>query len=293
MFRRIAAFIELSRPHFLSLTFLPYLLGVMVARQSRPDLDGGLLWGGLVVQLLVQLSTAYLNDYWDIPTDRINTRRTLLTGGSGILAQGIIPPRAALIAAGVCQGGAVLLAALIGIPPVGWLLLVAAIGTATFYSAPPLRLAWRGFGELTTGLTAALLVPMWACAMQTGTVSPDLLRVSVPLTCFITAMMLGIAAPDTEADRQVGKRTLAVRAGDRQIARVYAVLVGAGYAASLLLFPPAALIGVLASVPLALWAWAGLRAVPTGGLRLLVMVLRTMLVPGAVLAGLILAAWAG
>jgi 1,4-dihydroxy-2-naphthoate octaprenyltransferase len=220
-------------------------------------------------QLLVQLSTAYLNDYGDIPTDRINTRRTLLTGGSGVLAAGVIPPRAALIAAFACQGAAVILAALVGIPAVSWPLLVVAIGTAIFYTSPPLRLAWRGLGEVTTGLTAALLVPLWAYSLQTGSLgSPDLLRVSLPLLLFITAMMLGIAAPDVAADRQVGKRTLAVRIGESRIAPVYAVLVGAA-ADGLLLFP-AALIGVLAAAA-ALWAWSAADD-PGGGWRLLLMV---------------------
>lgn len=291
--RRIAAFVELSRPYFLALTLLPYLLGVIAAWRERPVLDDSLLWWGLIIQLLVQLSTAYLNDYWDIPTDRINTRRTLLTGGSGVLASGLIPPRAALIAAGVCQGAAVVLSALAGIPPVGWLLLLVAIGTAICYSTPPLRLAWRGLGESATGVTAALLVPLWACALQTGSLSSDLLRVSPPLLLFVTAMMLGIAAPDMEADRQVNKRTLAVRVGEGRIAALYAGLVGAGYATALLVFPPLALIGALASLPLALWAWYGLQAIPAGGWRLLLMVLRTMLVPGVVLVGLILAALAG
>ena len=69
---RILAFLRLSRPHFLLFSMLPYLLGVLAAWRDGVALDPRLAWVGLAAQLLIQLSTAYINDYFDLPTDRVN-----------------------------------------------------------------------------------------------------------------------------------------------------------------------------------------------------------------------------
>lgn len=114
---RIPAFIRLSRFHFLPLPLLTYALGLALADRDRGGLDGGRLLAGAGIELLAQLSVAYFNDYWDRPTDAINTRRTLLSGGSGELTTGALPPWIALVAGIVCQGGAVLGARWPGCPP--------------------------------------------------------------------------------------------------------------------------------------------------------------------------------
>lgn len=284
MMRRVAAFIRLSRFYFLPMPALTYLIGVAAARRVRPDLDARLLIAGLAIELLVQLSVSYTNDYWDMPTDRINTRRTLLTGGSGELTTGLLPPWIALVAAGVCQGSALLLAAWARIPAISWVLLAIALFAATFYTAPPLRLSWRGLGEITTALVGALVVPAWAYSLQTSAVSDELLLLTLPLVPFVLTVFLAIAAPDIDADRRAGKRTLAVRASEERVSALYAGLLALAYLAALVLWrdrlPSLALAAVLLSAPLGVWAWRGLRApLPPDRLSLTLMVMRAALVP--------------
>jgi len=281
---QLAAFIRLSRLYFLPMPVLTYLIGLAAAQHEREMLNVRMLWAGLGIELLVQLSVAYLNDYWDIPTDRINTRRTLLSGGSGELTTGVLSPRVALIAGITCQISAALLAFWIGIPDISWPILVLALAAAFFYTAPPLRLAWRGLGELTTSSVAALGVPMWAYSLQTGRLNSDLLILGLPLMLFIMSLFVAIATPDYDADRRVGKHTLPVIVGQRRIASLYAGLLALAYIASILLWPmrvPAAvLIGLAASVPLALWAWRGLHTPSHAGtLALTWMIFRAGLLP--------------
>jgi 1,4-dihydroxy-2-naphthoate octaprenyltransferase len=289
--QQIAAFIRLSRFHFLPLPMLMYAVGVAVAQHDHPALDDRLLVSGLIIELLVQLSTAYINDYWDRPTDRINTRRTLLSGGSGELTTGLLPPAIAWIAAGLCQGLALLLAIRTGLPLVSWLLLVTALGAAIFYTTPPLKLGWRGAGELATALVSALLVPQWAYSLQTGRLSGEVLRLGLPVLPFVMSVFVVIATPDVEADSQVGKRTLPVRLGEDRIAALYAGLLALGYLASLGLWigqvPARTLILTGASLPLGVWAWAGLRRpLSTQRIMLLVMIVRAGLIPLIVIAAL-------
>jgi len=91
--RQFSAFIRLSRLHFLAMPVLCYTLGITMALNERGSLHQRRLVMGLIIELLAQLSVAYLNDYWDMPTDRINTRRTLLSGGSGALTTGVLAPQ--------------------------------------------------------------------------------------------------------------------------------------------------------------------------------------------------------
>lgn len=280
---KIIAFIKLSRAYFLLMSVLPYGIGIGIARQEVDRLDNRLLWMGLAAQLLIQLSVSYLNDYWDIETDRINTRRTLLSGGSGELITGVLPPVVALVAGNGLQVLAFILAMLANISSTSWLVLVLSITITQVYTAPPIKLVYRGLGEITTAILAAFIVPSWAYSLQIGELNGEIFWLGLPLIPFVTAMMLGIATPDIEADRQVDKITLAVLAGEANLARVYLGIVLLGYLLALLILPVMlpvfVLIGVGLSIPLAGWAWAGLRnPIKATNFEWLFMVVRTGLV---------------
>ncbi|HML22926.1 MAG TPA: prenyltransferase [Aggregatilinea sp.] len=295
--RRTAAFIRLSRFHFLPLPLLTYAVGLALANRDRGGLDAGRLLAGAGIELLAQLSAAYFNDYWDRPTDAINTRRTLLSGGSGVLNTGFLPPWIALAAGIACQIGALLGATLAGLPSISWLLLAGALFAALFYTAPPLKLGWRGLGELTTGIVAALIVPQWAYSLQTGHLSLDLFLICLPLLPIVASLFLAIAAPDLPADAQVGKHTLPVIVGEGRIAWLYAGMVSVGVLAALVLWPGrvpsgALALGALIALPLVLLAWHGLRApLSDRPLVLLWMIVRAGLVPLALIVILVLGVW--
>ena len=261
--RRVLAFIRLSRFHFLPLSVLCHAVGLAWVHHEGKTIDDRLLVHGLIIQLLIQLSAAYVNDYWDQPTDRLNQRRTLLSGGSGELTTGTLPPVIALIAAAVCQLTAFAWALVVELPTTSYLILLAVALIAIFYTTPPLKFAWRGLGEFTTAMVAALLVPQWAYSLHTGRISLDLLAVQMPLLPFIMTLFVAIAAPDYDADRQVNKRTLAVIFGMRHVARLYAILTALGYGMAVIFWwgqvPIAVGAAALICLPIAVWAWAGLH----------------------------------
>ena len=262
--KSLAAFVRLSRAHFLPLPMLTYAVGIAFAERDGVVVQPRLLVGGLVIELLIQLSVAYTNDYWDMPTDRINTSRTLLSGGSGELTTGLLPPYAALVAAAVCQVGAVISAVRLGLAATSWVILAGTLALATFYTTPPVKLSWRRLGELTTASVAALIVPQWAYSLQTGHLSGGLFVLCLPLLPTLMALFLVIAAPDYEADRRVGKHTLAVTTGEEGVGALYASLIALGFIACVLIWPgrvAGMTFGVLLlGVPVAVWAWSGLRA---------------------------------
>jgi len=82
-----------------------------------------------------------------------------------------------------------------------------------FYSAPPVRLVSSGYGELTTSIIVANLVPAFAFVLQTGELHRLLAMSTFPLTALHLAMMLAFELPDYANDIKYEKKTLMVRIG--------------------------------------------------------------------------------
>jgi 4-hydroxybenzoate polyprenyltransferase len=74
---KLLLFIRLSRPHFLVGGALMYALGAGVSRYLGTPVNWGWFFLGHVWITLLQLSTHYLNEYFDAPADMRNRNRTL------------------------------------------------------------------------------------------------------------------------------------------------------------------------------------------------------------------------
>ena len=211
---RLLAFVRLSRPLFLYGGFAGVALGAAVAHAAGVRLDlAAYVW----VQALVtsfQLMVHYANDYFDRTADAGGTR-TAWSGGSGVLGSGALAPRIALVAACVCAAlGLVATArfALAGNATVAWLGI--AIGVLAWcYSAPPVRLAARGLGELGATVVVAVLVPLAGYAAFAHRIGEPMNGAVTSTALAMFAMMLCVELPDAGADFGAGKRNLVVRWG--------------------------------------------------------------------------------
>ena len=133
---------------------------------------------------------------------------------------------------GVVALGAALVLAMRA-PELPLLLPIAVVMTtlAWGYSAPPLRLAARGLGEITTAVVVTLCVPLLGYYLQAGELHPRIFAACL-LPCVLQfAMLLAIELPDAAGDAVAGKRTLVVRLGAAAGARMYAALTIAGFGA--------------------------------------------------------------
>jgi len=260
--RAIGAFIKLGRPKFLVGGFVFYGMGAALAVAAGAPFDLSLYaWGQLVVTA-AQLMTHYANDFFDLEADRANRTPTRWSGGSRVLPDGALPPGVALAAALVLGFGAMgaTVALAVRAPDRPLLVPVAVVMTtlAWAYSAPPLRLAARGLGELTTAAVVTLSVPLLGYYLQAGDVHPRIFAACL-LPCLLQfAMLLAIELPDAAGDAIAGKRTLVVRLGAAAGARMYAALTIAGFGALPLLaaggaLPTRVAIAPLALAPIAIW----------------------------------------
>ncbi len=112
---------------------------------------------------------------------------------------------------------------------------LAGVFFALFYSLPPLKFAYRGFGEPVVGFTFGPLITTGTYLVQTHTISPEVVIASIPLG-FIIANVLWINQyPDYEADLRGGKMNGVVRLGKEKGLSIYALLFAMAYASLLLL----------------------------------------------------------
>lgn len=252
-------FLRLGRPLFLVGGLLLHGLGVAVALYDGAPLSvPALLWGQVAVTS-VQIMTHYSNDYFDLPADRANPTPTRWSGGSRILPQGHVSPRAALAAAlgagAVALAAAMVLAVRLQTGPLTLPLLLLALALAWEYSAPPLQLHSTGAGEVAGALLIAGLTPLVGAYLQAGRLSLLPVLAAIPLCLLQFVMLLVIEFPDAQGDAAAGKETLVVRLGGAGAAR----LLLAALALHFLLLPLLALAGLpgLVVAALALYSAPG------------------------------------
>ncbi|MFW5924934.1 MAG: prenyltransferase [Myxococcota bacterium] len=226
--------------------------------------EGPLAWGWLALTVVgvfcfeaAKNASGEIFD-WDSGADSAvsDEERTPFSGGKRVIVDGLLTRRqtawvaAAFYAVGVAAG---LIIVLLREPRVLWLGMIGA-GLAFFYHAPPLKLAYRGLGELAVAIAYGPIIAAGTYLVQRQALGGSILLGSIPLGIAIMAFLWINEFPDRRADEAAGKRTLVVRLGPVWAARAFAGLVALGYLA-LLLLP-------LAGVPRTVWA--GLIGLPHG-----------------------------
>lgn len=267
-------FLRISRPFFLAGSFLLYALGVGIARYLGKNLDWDVILIGLAWIFSMQLAVHYLNEYFDAPADARNPNRTPFSGGSGALGagEGKLPRWVALLAAAVMLTAVAILS--LGLvrterltPPT--VLMMALIFLAGFfYSVPPLRLATSGYGELTTSIVVANLVPAFAFLLLAGEVHRLLAMSTFPLTSLHMAMLLALELPDYASDTKNEKHNLLVRIGWKDGMALHNIFILSAFAllglATLFGFPSSIALPAFVPLPLGLLQIWYMRRIAAG-----------------------------
>jgi 1,4-dihydroxy-2-naphthoate octaprenyltransferase len=255
--------VRLSRPLFLLGAVLVYALGAGIARYLGVEIDWAIYLLGQTWVTLLQLSTHYLNEYFDAPADAANPNRTPFSGGSGVIGPGKLQRSTALVLAVGCLTVVASLTVLLirqgTMSPTTLFVMVLIFLGAFFYSVPPVRLASTGYGELTTSILVANLLPALAFLLQTGELHRLLAMSTFPLTALHLAMMLAFELPDYINDLKFDKKTLMVRLGWQRGMTLHNALILSAY---LLLA-----LAVSFGLPFAI-AWPSFLTLPIGLLQI-------------------------
>ena len=264
-------FLRLTRPLFLLGAALLYALGVGIARYLGSDINWGMYILGQAWVTALQLSTHYLNEYYNAPADADNPNRTPFSGGSGALGEGRLPRRVALFAGLACLAVVASLSVLIvqsQPSPAAYLIMALAFLGAFFYSAPPVSLESSGYGELTTSILVAYLVPAFAFILQTGELHRLVAVTAFSLTLLHLAMLMAFELPDYATDMKHNKRTLMVRMGWQNGMLLHNVLILLAYVvlglAAMFGLPPFIVLPAFLSLPLGLLQIWQIRRIASG-----------------------------
>lgn len=208
--------LKVARPQFLIVGLALYLLGALAAVVIGVEFSLGRLLIGYLVILAAQLSVHFSNDYFDLASDE-PAGGTLISGGDGVLLQHPeLREPVKWIAIGLIMlslASGVLLMRMYAFS--FWIMGLVAFGNLIGwgYSAPPLRLSYRGLGEVGYTLAAGFLVPATGYLVMRGTLDAGAVFFLIPLALYGLASILSVEIPDMEGDRRSNKRTWVARRG--------------------------------------------------------------------------------
>jgi 1,4-dihydroxy-2-naphthoate octaprenyltransferase len=180
------------------------------------------------------------NDYFDhlSGNDAGNLYFNQFSGGSRVIQEGLIPARKILRAAVTAFVIAFLCGAALWVDRGGWAMPVlgfAGLFGGYLYTAPTIKLAYRGAGEAVVGLTFGPLVTMGTYSVQRFSVTWEAFWCGVPIGILVALILLVNEFPDYEADKAAGKRTLIVRLGRTAGVPLCAALYAAVYGCTIYL----------------------------------------------------------
>ena len=210
--------IKLTRGH-IGIAVLPsFFLGVLFALVLGFSFNLIIFLIGFLIIFLIYASASYINDYYDFEADKHN-RQFGFSGGSGVLQK---YPQLREITRYTAFGFILLslifttILAYISYIPF-WSVGYIAIGVffSWFYSAPPIRLSYRGIGEL-PHFIAGLMNAGWGYMLITGTIDIRLIAFAIPLALHLLNVILIFEIPDKEADIHGGKRNFIVNHGRKK-----------------------------------------------------------------------------
>lgn len=193
---------------FLFAGIFPYLLGQAIAFSFKKSLDWRYFWVGFLGIFLVLIGVELFNEYFDA-----------MAGGDRIFLKESIDIPDYFFALGIFV---FILAFFIGLYlafKTGWpVLLFSFLGFlgAYFYVGPPIKWAYRGWGELVIAFSYGPLMIFGSFYLQTKRIDSILSFTSLICGLILFCLALLNEVPDYYQDKLVGKKNLVVRLGKQK-----------------------------------------------------------------------------
>jgi 1,4-dihydroxy-2-naphthoate polyprenyltransferase len=301
-----AAWIQAARIQFVPPSFIPAMIAAAIAWSRYRVFDS---FAFLMVVIGVTVHHFGLNMLDDVldyrhAVDRAwGDEKNPYTGGSGVLTEGLLTVRELMWGVSVCYGLTIgiwiYLATLKGWP----VFVIGAVGilSSIFYTVPPVKFAYRGFGELGLLVNFGPVLVMGSYYVQRQTFDIEPLVVSLVPGFLMGSMIVINEIPDYEEDRLSGKMNLVAQFGRKAGVVLYqaGLLCAFGILAGAVLFgmaPLPVLLGFLA-LPTALTSVRVLRGNYMDRLKMIpanIAIIKVYLVTGvAVMIGYLIHGMAG
>lgn len=202
---------KMTRPHTLTATFSPVILGTVIAMYEA-KINWLLFIAMMLACLALQIATNLFNEYYDFKRG-LDTAESTGIGG-GIVRHGLKPKNVLTVAFLLY-----ILAAVIGVyicmNSSWWLVAIGLFGMAIgyFYTGGPLPIAYTPFGELFAGLLMGIGFVLISFFIQTNTITMQSVLISIPIGILVGAINMSNNIRDIDEDIKGGRKTLAILLG--------------------------------------------------------------------------------
>jgi len=220
----INIWVQGARPRTLPAAIAPVVVATVLAGSDWKPVQALL---ALIVSLSLQIAVNYSNDY----SDGIRGTDDNRIGPVRLTASGLAPAesvkRAAILSFAAASIAGLALAALSS----WWVILVgvAAIAAAWGYTGGKNPYGYKGLGEMSVFIFFGVVATMGSYYVQTLEINWVSFAASVPMGSLSCALLAINNIRDRAQDLLVGKRTLAVRLGDRGARNLFIALILSAY----------------------------------------------------------------
>ena len=244
-----------ARPRTLAAAIAPVLVATSFAGSDWKPFSAAL---ALLVSLSLQIGVNYANDY----SDGIRGTDDSRIGPIRLTATGLASAKSVKNAAFISFFFAAVAGLVLALQTSWWLIAVGALAIAAAwgYTGGSSPYGYKGLGEISVFLFFGIVATVGSYYVQTEELNLQIFIVAVPMGALACAILAINNLRDRGQDELVGKRTMAVRLGDKGARALYISLLISAHLFALLTFEPFALLTLLAlplSTSLARSVWAG------------------------------------
>ncbi len=217
----------MTRPHTLTATFAPVILGTVVALYVT-EINWLLFFSMLFACLALQIATNLFNEYYDFKRG-LDTAESVGIGG-GIVRHGL-KPKNVLTVAILLYIVAAIIGVYICIATTWWLAVIGLCGMAIgyLYTGGPFPIAYTPFGELFSGLSMGTGFVLISFFIQANTVTIESLLISIPVGILVGAINMSNNIRDIEEDIKGGRKTLPILLGREKSVQFLAIAFFVSY----------------------------------------------------------------
>ena len=258
----LSVWLRVIRVRFLLASVIAVSVGLSLnwwQNSSIDPLDAILIFFGVMA---LHASVDLLNDYWDFKRGiDTKTKRTKMSGGTGVLPEGLLKPSSVyragvvfLIIGSVIGGYFVITDGII----VG-IILGFAILSIYFYST---KIVDSGLGEFFVAVKGSMIV-IGTYYIQSGEITLESILGGIVVGVLSSLVLFIASFPDHDADKSKGRKSLVIAVGKEKAAKLFWIFPLLSYSTIIIgvatnFFPLVSLITLL-TIPLMIKSGLGLR----------------------------------
>lgn len=214
------AWVKAVRVKFLTASIVAVTAGLSISVKRTGLFDPITATATYLGVIALHASVDLLNDYFDYKSGiDLVTTRTPLSGGTGVLPEGLLSPKSVYKAGLFSLGLGSLIGIYLAITKGIIILVILAFAAVSVYFYSTKLVNW-GLGEFFLALKGTLIV-LGTYFVQTRTLAFEALYVGVILGTLSASVLFINQFPDHDADKSKGRYNLVVRLGRAQAAKLH------------------------------------------------------------------------